>query len=60
MKNKNKICDVRVVMNQELLEKIRTEAKQDKRTMSNFINKMLTDYFEEKELKNMESKNESI
>jgi hypothetical protein len=49
-KNTNKKADIRLLLDKALLEKVRIEAIRDKRTMVNFVTKLIIEYFEQKEL----------
>jgi hypothetical protein len=49
-KNTNKKADIRLLLDKALLEKVRIEAIRDKRTMVNFVTKLIIEYFEQKEI----------
>jgi replicative DNA helicase len=47
----NKRWDIRLFFDKEMLEKIRAEADKDKRTMTNFVTKLVIDYIQQIEQK---------
>lgn len=47
----NKRWDIRLFFDKEMLEKIRAEADKDKRTMTNFVTKLVIDYIHQIEQK---------
>ena len=49
-KNTNNRSDIRLLLDKALLDKVRIEAIRDKRTMVNFVTKLIIEYFEQKEI----------